>query len=134
MIANLQVQKINEQLVPLRAAVVWLHWSVIQTVLRLIFDLLIDMLDKYLWILIDLGWINLELIFFYDLVRISQTLPLPVQIQQMTIWNIFLNFSQKYVWRQFAWNVKAYFLGKLWEIFQIAVCWKFYPALWVLIS
>ena len=96
MIANLQVQKINEQLFPLRAAVVWLHWSVIQTVLRLIFDLLIDMLDKYLWILFDLGWINLELIFFYDLVRISQTLPLPVQIQQMTIWNIFLNFSQKY--------------------------------------
>ena len=30
--------------------------------------------------------------------------------------------------RQFAWNVKAYFLGKLEKIFQDVICWQFYPA------
>ena len=30
-------------------------------------------------------------------------------------------------WRQFAWNVKSCFLGKLRKIFQDVICWKFYP-------
>ena len=30
-------------------------------------------------------------------------------------------------WRQFAWNVKSCFLGKIRKIFQYVVCWKFYP-------
>ena len=29
--------------------------------------------------------------------------------------------------RQFAWNVKSCFLGKIRKIFQNVVCWKFYP-------
>ena len=29
---------------------------------------------------------------------------------------------------QVAWNIKAYFLGKIGEIFQNVVCWFFYPA------
>ena len=29
--------------------------------------------------------------------------------------------------RQFAWNVKSCFLGKIRKIFQSVVCWKFYP-------
>ena len=31
------------------------------------------------------------------------------------------------LWRQFAWNVKSYFLGKIRKIFQNVICWKFYP-------
>ena len=29
--------------------------------------------------------------------------------------------------RQFAWNVKSCFLGKIRKIFQNVICWKFYP-------
>ena len=38
--------------------------------------------------------------------------------------DIFLIFSQR---RQFAWNVKSCFQGKIRKIFQNIVCWKFYP-------
>ena len=31
------------------------------------------------------------------------------------------------LWRQFAGNIKAYFLGKIRKIFQNVVCWNFYP-------
>ena len=34
--------------------------------------------------------------------------------------------------RQFAWNVKSCFLGKIRKIFQNVVCWKFYPECWAL--
>ena len=30
-------------------------------------------------------------------------------------------------WRQFAWNAKSCFLGKIRKIFQNVVCWKFFP-------
>ena len=34
--------------------------------------------------------------------------------------------------RQFAWNVKSCFLGKIRKIFQNVVCWKFYPECYAL--
>ena len=39
-------------------------------------------------------------------------------------------FLQIVTWRQFAWKIKAYFLGKIRKIFHniFVVCWKFYPA------
>ena len=60
-----------------------------------------------------------------------QPLPLSGQIQQMTNWYFLLNFSQKQdltllTCGQFVWNVKSHFLGKIREIFQNFVCWKFY--------
>ena len=51
--------------------------------------------------------------------------------------DIFLIFPRKqnlkfYANRQFAWDVKSCFLGKIRKIFQNAVCWKFYPECWAL--
>ena len=34
--------------------------------------------------------------------------------------------------KQFAWNVKSCFLGKIRKIFQYVVCWKFYPECYAL--
>ena len=31
-------------------------------------------------------------------------------------------------WRQFVWNVKTCFLGKIRKIFQASICWNIYPA------
>ena len=33
---------------------------------------------------------------------------------------------------KFVWNVTSYFLEKIRKIFQSVICWKFYPACWVL--
>ena len=36
-----------------------------------------------------------------------------------------------FVWKQFAWNVQAYFLGKMIKkLFQNVVYWRFYPSCW----
>ena len=47
---------------------------------------------------------------------------------------LFLFFPENRIWhfmqivrRQFAWNVKSCFLGKIRKIFQNVCCWKFYP-------
>ena len=51
--------------------------------------------------------------------------------------DILLIFSRKQVykfhvnflsWRQFVWNVKTCFLGKIRKIFQASICWNIYPA------
>ena len=31
------------------------------------------------------------------------------------------------LWRQFAWNIKSRFLGKIRKIFKYVIYWKFYP-------
>ena len=62
-------------------------------------------------------------------------------IQLMANWWYFSYFSKKInnnktgltfpanclQWRQFAWNVKTCFLGKIRKIFWNVVCWNFYP-------
>ena len=52
--------------------------------------------------------------------------------------DIFLIFPRKYALkfhanclRQFAWNVKAYFLEKIRKIFQYVICWNFQALKWV---
>ena len=71
-----------------------------------------------------------------EMLTITTFLAISTDDKVIVVFLFFLESRLRYIIqqrRQFAWNAKTYFLGETSKkIFQIVVCWIFYPACWAL--